>query len=80
MFKRFRLKYEVTYMSQNKTIGCPSCGSTKGYKSSQWLTQYYDVNGEPDGYDFDDSPALTVICRNCGKRIKLKDIKIQTQN
>lgn len=62
-------------MSQNETKGCPSCGSTKGYMATQRITQYYDVNGESDGFDFDDSPTLTVVCRNCGKRFKLEKIK-----
>ena len=59
-------------MDYKANTGCPSCGSIIGYKASQRLTQYYDVNGEPDGYDLDDTTTLTVVCRNCGKRIILE--------
>lgn len=63
-------------MSQfNTPNGCPNCGSTKGYEAQQKLIQYYDVYGEPDGYSLNDTPLLTVRCRNCGKRFKLADIQ-----
>ena len=63
-------------MSQFDTLcGCPNCGSTKGYEAQQKLTQSYDAHGEPDGYSLNDAPVLTVCCRNCGKKFKLKQIK-----
>ena len=53
---------------------CPKCGVVKGYWSSHRMTQYYNPNGEPDGYAVNSAGAKYVHCLNCGARIALKRI------
>lgn len=54
-------------MSVNK---CPKCGGTDGFYTKGTVMQYYDCNGNPNGYDFTGEGRMAT-CLNCGKSIKL---------
>ena len=58
-----------------KTVehGCPYCGSENGFMEKVVLYQYYDADGESDGYGEGDSMWKYPRCVNCGKSVQIEE-------
>lgn len=46
---------------------CKHCGSDIGFYTKIKGVQYYNENGEPQGFEVD-TQGLSVYCQNCDKR------------
>lgn len=58
-----------------KTVehGCPYCGSEKGFEQKIALYQYYNADGESDGYDEGESVWKYPRCMECGKSVQIEE-------
>lgn len=56
---------------------CPHCGSRHGVYTTFTGMQFYDFNGEPDGYDHEtpENQKKFARCRHCDRKISLNRIK-----
>jgi hypothetical protein len=59
----------------DKLKPCPFCGGEIGYMSRHTITQFYNLAGEPDGYEYDNVTTGKVKCVKCKKIISLKRIQ-----
>ena len=55
-------------------MNCPKCNSDKGFYTTGTFHQYYDKNGEPNGYSTDHYESAMAKCVKCHSRIRLSTL------
>ena len=62
-------------MKMSKEIGCPKCGSTKGFYANTRGVQTYFSDGYPAAAYTIGQPTKSISCFNCGYRTTAEKLK-----